>query len=158
MESRYPTVDLSNLRTMSVNDRVSKVHVQDFASCVGGEASVDHLLASLPDILAGRTVKTIVQRIASARKAGRAVVVAMGAHVIKCGLSPILCDLMRRGVVTALAINGAGAIHDSEIARFGQTSEDVVEGMRTGMFGMAHETAEFLNQSACIAHRRSWVW
>ena len=75
----------------------------------------------------------------------------MGAHVIKCGLSPIIADLMRRGVVTALAMNGAGAIHDSEIARFGHTSEDVVHGMRTGLFGMAQETADFLNSAACTA-------
>jgi deoxyhypusine synthase len=148
MSSKYPAVDLSSLRTMSIEERKSKVNVRDFSSPVGGGSRVEDLLESLPNILAGRTLRTVIDRIILARRGGRAVVLAMGAHVIKCGLSPILCDLMRRGIITTLALNGAGAIHDSEIARFGETSEDVVEGMRTGMFGMARETADFLNDGA----------
>jgi deoxyhypusine synthase len=151
MSSKFPAVDLSHLRTMSIADRKSKVDVSSFGRTLNAGARVDDLLKSLPDILAGRTIRVVVERIVQANRNGRAVVLAMGAHVIKCGLSPILCDLMRRGVITALAMNGAGAIHDSEIARFGQTSEDVVEGMRTGMFGMARETAEFLNEGALAA-------
>lgn len=153
MSSKYPAVDLTGLRTMSIDDRKSKVDVQDFSSPLGAGSRVEDLLESLPNILAGRTLRTVIDCIVAARRSRRAVVVAMGAHVIKCGLSPILCDLMRREVITALAMNGAGAIHDSEIARFGQTSEDVVDGMRTGMFGMARETADFLNDGARAAQQ-----
>lgn len=151
MTSRYPAVDLSRLRTTSIRERASKVDVRDFAKPHKTGASMADFLDSLPDILAGNSVRTVIDRIASAHEQGRAVVVAMGAHVIKCGLSPILVQLMERGVITALAMNGAGAIHDSEIARFGETSEDVVDGMRTGMFGMATETADFLNGAASTA-------
>jgi deoxyhypusine synthase len=152
-KSRYPTIDLSGLKTQSVFDRVSKVDVRDFAVPFCKGSSFLNFLESLPNILAGKALRAVVDRIVSARSQSRAVVVTMGAHVIKCGLSPILVDLMHRGVITALAMNGAGAIHDSEIARFGCTSEDVVDGIRTGMFGMAEETAEFLNTTAIVAAR-----
>lgn len=109
------------------------------------------LVDSLPRILAGSGLRTVVERLVQARQQSRAVVVAMGAHVIKCGLSTVLIDLLRRGAITALAMNGAGAIHDSEIARFGRTSEDVVEGMRSGEFGMARETADFVNTASLVA-------
>ncbi len=149
--SKYPSIDLSGLKTMPMAERTSKVSVRDFAVPHAPGGSVAELIESLPDILAGSGLRAAIDRVASARRRGRAVVVSMGAHVIKCGLSPILIDLMRRGVITALAMNGAGAIHDSEIARFGKTSEDVVDGMRTGLFGMASETADFLNSVAAIA-------
>lgn len=151
MTSKYPAVDLADLRTMSIADRKSKVDVRDFAKPYRAGSGLSEYMESMPNIFAGEWIRTVVERIASAHRAGKPVVVGMGAHVIKCGLSPILCDLMRRGVITALAMNGAGGIHDSEIARFGRTSEDVVEGMRTGMFGMAEETAEFLNGAAKAA-------
>lgn len=151
MASKFPAIDLSTLRTMSIKDRKSKVSVRDFASPPIPGSGFDEFLRSLPNILAGKSLRTVIGRVVRAHSQNRAVVVAMGAHVIKCGLSPILCDLMRRGVITALAMNGAGAIHDSEIARFGETSEDVVDGMRTGMFGMAKETADFLNEGATAA-------
>jgi len=136
---------------MSIADRASKVGKDDFASVHARGASVAEFIESFPDILAGRWVRTVMDRIVAARKNGKPCAVAMGAHVIKCGLSPIIIDLMRRGIITSLAMNGAGAIHDSEIAFFGKTSEDVVEGMRTGMFGMATETAAFLNDGARAA-------
>lgn len=151
MASKYPRIDLSGLKTMSIADRPSKVSKDDFASVHVRGASVAEFIDSFPDILAGRWVRTVMDRIVAARKNGKPCAVAMGAHVIKCGLSPIIIDLMRRGIVTSLAMNGAGAIHDSEIAFFGKTSEDVVEGMRSGMFGMATETAAFLNDGARAA-------
>lgn len=151
MTSKYPLVDLAGLRTMSIQDRKSKVDVRDFATPHLPGSGIDAFLESLPDIFAGRWVRNVIDRIAAAHQNGKPVVVTMGAHVIKCGLSPMLCDLMRRGVITALAVNGAGAIHDSEIARFGATSEDVVDGMLTGNFGMARETADFLNDGALAA-------
>ncbi|MCE5324534.1 hypothetical protein LLG46_14640 [bacterium] len=152
MSSKYPVVDPSNLRTMSICDRKSKVDVADFAEPHSPGAGVAQFFESLPNIFAGRWIRTVIERIVAAHRAGKPVVITMGAHVIKCGLSPMLCDLMRRGIITAIGMNGAGAIHDSEITRFGVTSEDVVDGMHTGMFGMAVETADFLNGSAKIAN------
>ncbi len=151
MTSKYPRIDLSQLKTMSIRNRTSKVSTADFARVHTPGSAVSEFIERLPDILAGRDVRTVMDRVAAARKSGKSVIVAMGAHVIKCGLSPIIIDLMRRGVITALAMNGAGAIHDSEITRFGHTSEDVVRGMRSGMFGMAVETADFVNSAARAA-------
>ncbi len=155
MASRYPEIDLSKLKRVPISERASKVHVGDFAAPLDPGSSVDELLESLPNILAGKTIRTLVERVADAHKRRRAVVVAMGAHVIKCGLSPIICELMRRGVITALATNGAGGIHDAEIALFGETSEDVADGLRSGTFGMARETACFLNEVAVAARDQS---
>lgn len=151
MPSKYPRIDLSELRTMSIADRQSKVSAEGFARTHETGSSVTSFIDSLPDILAGRWVRTVMDRIAAARAKGKPCAVAMGAHVIKCGLSPIIIDLMRRGVITSLSMNGAGAIHDAEIAFYGETSEDVVDGMRTGMFGMATETADFVNGCAVTA-------
>ena len=151
MASKYPRIDLSELKTMSIADRKSKVGISDFASVHEAGSSVSQFIERLPDILAGRWVRTVINRIADARRRSKPCAVAMGAHVIKCGLSPIIIDLMRRGIITSLALNGAGAIHDGEIAFFGETSEDVVDGMRTGMFGMATETADFVNNCARVA-------
>ena len=152
MTSKYRAVDLTNLKTMSIQDRKNKVNVSEFASPHKPGDNIVQYLENLPDIFAGRWVRTVIDRVAAAHKAGKPVVITMGAHVIKCGLSPMLCDLMRRGVITAVGMNGAGAIHDSEIARFGATSEDVVDAMHTGMFGMATETADFLNGAAKTAN------
>lgn len=151
MASKYQQIDLAQLKTMSIKDRKSKVSAADFASTFAPGSSFAGFLDTLPDILAGTWVRRVVDRIAAAHKAGKPCAVAMGAHVIKCGLSPILIDLMRRGIITSLSMNGAGAIHDSEIAFFGETSEDVVDGMRTGLFGMATETADFVNGCAIKA-------
>ena len=154
MTSKYPRIDLQRLKTMSVRDRKSKVNVGQFAAPHRAGAGVGQLIESLPDILAGRSVRDVIDAIAAAHTHRKPVVAAMGAHVIKCGLSPIVVDLLRRRVITALPLNGAGAIHDAEIALFGETSEDVVDGMRTGMFGMARETAEFLNGAAKTAQQQ----
>jgi hypothetical protein len=151
MPSRYPRIDLSDLKTTSIADRKSKVSADDFAATYTAGTSVSKFIDGLPDILAGRWVRTVMDRIVDARRRGKPCAVAMGAHVIKCGLSPVVIDLMRRGVITSLSMNGAGAIHDTEIAFFGETSEDVVEGMHTGLFGMATETADFVNGCASAA-------
>lgn len=155
MASKYPVIDLTNLRATSILDRKSKVDVNDFASPHKPGNAFQDFIDSLPDILAGRGIRSVIDRMVSAHKAGKPVVVAMGAHVIKCGLSPIIADMMRRGIITALAFNGAGAIHDSEIAYYGKTSEDVVDGMQTGTFGMARETADFINGCAKVARENN---
>ena len=104
-------------------------------------------VAGLPNILAARAFKAVVSAIVNARENKKHVVLSMGAHVIKTGLNPLVVDLMNRGLVTAVAMNGAGIIHDLELAMVGKTSEEVLEGLEKGAFGMAQETAAFLNEA-----------
>jgi hypothetical protein len=110
----------------------------------------------LPSILAAKDLKEIIERIAAAVREGKEVILAMGAHPIKVGLSPIIIDLMRRGIISAVALNGAGIIHDSETAMVGMTSEDVAEGLGQGRFGMAEETASFLNKAVSKGAEKGW--
>ncbi len=144
----HPQLDLSAVRTYSVRERENKVEVAAFAKNLAPDASFAAFFDSLPDILAGRELRAVVEAIVVAKKSGKRVLVTMGAHVIKVGLSPLLIDWMARGILDGLALNGAGAVHDSEVARFGQTSEDVGAGIKTGLFGMARETGEFVNGAA----------
>jgi hypothetical protein len=138
-------IDLSKIRTIPLDARKCKVTVKDFAGLPKKASSFKAFYDALPNILASRSFRALVDAIAAASKAKKAVIFMMGAHVIKCGLSPIIIDLMKRGVVKAVALNGAGIIHDTEIAMIGRTSEDVGEGIRDGSFGMAKETASFIN-------------
>lgn len=142
----YPEpLDFSGLHTYSVHGRYSKVSVNDFAAPVHPGMTVRQLLASLPAQLAGVDFPDLVSRIVIARRQQRPVILGMGAHVIKVGLNPILIDLMRRGIITAIALNGAGIIHDTEIAMVGRTSEEVADVLGAGAFGAAKETGEVLN-------------
>ena len=143
--SSVQPLDFSGLHTYSVHDRHSKVSIDDFAAPVRPGMSLRELLAGLPRQLAGADFPDLVERLAAARRAKRPVLVGMGAHVIKVGLNPVLIDLMRRGVITALALNGAGIIHDTEIAMVGRTSEEVADVLGAGAFGAARETGEVLN-------------
>lgn len=151
MPSAFEEFDLTGLRTRSIDDRVSKVDISAFATPHTPAGSVLGLLHSLPDILAGKDIRTVVHRIAGAARAKRPVILAMGAHVVKCGLGTVVGDLIRRGITTTVAVNGAGVIHDAEIALFGQTSEDVYPGLVDGSFGMTRETADFINSAARTA-------
>lgn len=142
----YPEpLDFSGLHTYSVHGRHSKVSVSDFAAPLHPGMTVRQLLASLPAQLAGADFPDLVSRIVTARRQQRPVILGMGAHVIKVGLNPILIDLMRRGIITAIALNGAGIIHDAEIAMVGRTSEEVADVLGAGAFGAAKETGEVLN-------------
>lgn len=153
--ANYPApLDFSGLHTYSVHGRHSKVSVDDFASPVQPGMTVRQLLAALPAQLAGADFPDLVQRIAAARRQGRPVILGMGAHVIKVGLNPILIDLMRRGILTAIALNGAGIIHDAEIAMVGRTSEEVADVLGAGAFGAARETGEVLNGAIVDGARR----
>lgn len=138
-------VDLSKIKTIRLNTRKCKVSVKDFAHLTKKGSGFRDFYASLPDILVAKNFKTVVDDIVAAHKKKKMVIVMMGAHVIKCGLSPLIIDLMKRKVVKALALNGAGIIHDTEVAMIGRTSEDVGEGIMDGSFGMAEETASFVN-------------
>ncbi len=141
-------IDLSRLKRHSLAERANLVAAADFARVVGLESTVGEFLDSLPDIHAGKRLKDLARAIAAARRAGSEVILGLGPHVLKCGLSPLVIDLMETRVVTAVAMNGAGAIHDFEIAAIGATSEDVGRALRDGSFGMARETAEFF-AAAC---------
>ncbi|CAK8721203.1 MAG: hypothetical protein CDV28_1463 [Candidatus Electronema aureum] len=142
-----PPLDFSGLNTYSLHERHSKVTVADFAQAVKPGMTVRELIANLPKQLAGKDFPELVERIAAAVISKRPVLVGMGAHVIKVGLAPILIDLMERGIISALALNGAGIIHDAEIAMVGRTSEEVANVLGAGAFGAARETGEVLNQA-----------
>lgn len=145
--SRYREVDLSRLRLVPLEKRESLVRVEDFARPLPRGAAAS-LLESLPGILAGTALREIVGAVIEARRTGRPVIVMAGGHVVKTGVTPGLVAWMEAGLLSALALNGAAAIHDAEIALFGRTSEDVQAGLRAGSFGMAAETAEFMNGAA----------
>ena len=137
--------DLSAIRTIPVARRPNKVRTEEFARPPRDDRSFHAFLASLPDVLAARDLLAIADAIAGAARNKRGVVAMLGGHVIKTGLAPLIIDLMRRGVITQLAMNGSAAIHDYEVARFGATSEDVAAGLRDGTFGMAEETGREMN-------------
>jgi hypothetical protein len=141
----YEEFDLSGVRTYPLASRHSKAKVEDFARPWSPGGSFQTWFDGLPALLGARDVRRVVQAIVEARRRGRGVVWGIGAHVIKTGVSPVLVDLMQRGFVSALAMNGAGAIHDFEVALVGATSEDVDEALGPGRFGMAEETGAGLN-------------
>ncbi|MBM3307179.1 MAG: hypothetical protein FJY74_02510 [Candidatus Eisenbacteria bacterium] len=153
MSSRFREVDLRKLRVVSIEERGGTVTVDRFATPHAVEAAVDGFLESVPDLFAGREFRQVAAAVVNAARARRPVVVMFGAHFVKCGLSRLLIDLMERGVVTALATNGAGAIHDAEIAMWGKTSEDVRDGLTSGLFGACRETAELLNGAVARGSR-----
>ncbi|MCP4111806.1 MAG: hypothetical protein GY749_40820 [Desulfobacteraceae bacterium] len=140
----FEPIDLSKLKTYSLSDRKSKVSTDDFAKTWKKGAGFKYFLDTLPNILAASDIKEVISSVATAYLNKKTVVFAMGAHVIKVGLNPIVIDLMERGIITAVAMNGAGIIHDFEIALTGQTSEDVAASLGDGAFGMARETCGFL--------------
>jgi hypothetical protein len=141
----YEDFDLSGIRTYPLASRNSKAKAADFAKPLHG--GVGAFVESLPDILAAADLKAVVRAIADAKQAGRGIVWGLGAHVIKCGLGPVIVDLMERGFVSAIATNGAAVIHDFEVALAGATSEDVDGTLGTGQFGMADETGRLLNEA-----------
>ncbi len=150
----YPKpFSFEKLNTYSLYERPSKVGIKDLGRPVQAGMGMKDFLASLPSQLAARDLLEIAKRWAKAVRQGRKVIFAMGAHVIKVGLTPLLIDLMERGLVSAFALNGAGIIHDSELAMAGKTSEDVASVLGSGEFGAARETGQFLNQAIGVACR-----
>ncbi len=145
MPFQYEEFDLSGIRTYPLKSRSSKARADQFARPYRPGSGIPGLLASLPSVLAAADFRAVVDAILDARAAGRGIVWGFGAHVVKTGLSPVLVDLMERGFVSALATNGAGIIHDFEIALIGATSEDVEAELGAGRFGMADETGRLLN-------------
>jgi hypothetical protein len=142
---KYEPLSFSGLNTYSVHDRFSKVTVDNFAKPLAPGSSLKEFIASLPDQLLGIDFPELVERLTQSHKNKRPIMVGMGAHVIKVGLNPILIDLMEKGIITSIAFNGAGIVHDTEIAMVGRTSEEVGDVLGSGAFGAAKETGEVVN-------------
>lgn len=140
-------IDLSGLRTVSLHDRGGKVQFKDFAKPYQAGSGISGLIASLPHILAGDSLRAVIDAIDAAREKQKPIIWGMGGHVIKCGLAPVLIDLMQRGFATAFAMNGSASIHDFEIALAGHTSEDVEAALPDGRFGAAEETGREWNRA-----------
>ena len=147
--------DLSAVRTVPIARRPNKVRAEEFAALPPAtNRTFAAFIDALPDVLVARDFRRVVDAIAQAKRRGRGVVVMLGGHVVKTGLAPLLIDLMRRGIITHLGMNGSAAIHDYEVARFGGTSEDVAAGLRDGTFGMAEETGRGLNEAFVLGMER----
>ncbi|MGB2899903.1 MAG: hypothetical protein WBB89_11605 [Candidatus Acidiferrum sp.] len=146
-------ITLGAVHAYPLASRKSKVSVRDFARPSAANTSLTKFLDSLPDILAAEDIRHLLSAIHSARKQRKAILWGIGGHVIKVGLGPILIDLMKRGFISGIAMNGAALIHDFEITLAGNTSEDVEAGLGEGQFGMAAETGQYINEIAKVSHR-----
>lgn len=155
--TKYKIKPLSpdKVKTYSLESRKSKVGTQTFAKVLTGDETISTFVDSLPDILAGKDFKTLIKKAKKAKEGNKPIIFAMGAHVIKVGLNPLIIDLMKFGWINALALNGAGIIHDFEIAFAGQTSEDVAVQIKDGSFGMAKETGEYLNRAIAKGSKKN---
>ncbi len=142
-----PPINVADLKTYPLKRRHSKVRLSDFASSWKRGGSFKQFLRSLPDILAVKTLREVVDAISRAHRRGKPVILGMGAHPVKVGLNPVIVDLMERGVISAVAMNGAVIIHDFELALLGHTSEEVDAEIDSGRFGMAEETGRMLNEA-----------
>ena len=147
--AKVKPVSLKGLKTYPLDKRKSLVDARDFGTLADGAGAVD-FINSLPRIYAGRDLRALIRDIARAHRAGKQVVAALGGHVVKVGCGPVLIDLIERGVITAVACNGAAAIHDYELSLIGKTSEDVAASLQDGSFGMARETAQAFAEAALI--------
>lgn len=145
MKKPREPVNISSVTTYPLQDRINKVSVRDFATLPESKIDLSSFLASLPNILKGTDFLALVDDIVAAYRNEKPVIVMMGGHVIKCGLSPLLIALAKLGVITSFAFNGASSIHDFEIALIGETSEDVSDYLQTGKFGMWEETGQLMN-------------
>jgi hypothetical protein len=143
----------NGLSTYPLAERDSKVSIRDFGRTWRPGGRFSEFLDTLPSVLAGSDLREVIAAVSTAARGGYVVAMAMGAHVIKVGLNPLVIDWMERGVLSAVAMNGAGIIHDMELAMAGKTSEDVAAGLGSGTFGMARETGEFLSEAVRKAHR-----
>src|SRR5271170_4700192 len=148
-----PPLTFGAVHTYPLSSRKSKVSVRDFAKPATGNVSLTKFLDSLPNFLAAQDLRQLLAAIHRARKQRAPILWGIGGHVIKVGLGPVLIDLMRRGFVSGIAMNGAALVHDFEIALAGNTSEDVEAAIGEGHFGMAAETGEYVNEISKLAAR-----
>jgi hypothetical protein len=152
---RHPQADLSKIKTISIRSRGSKVEISGFGRPFDPRRdSFARFVDSMPSFLAATDLRAFADRVAGARGGGMPFIVMLGAHVVKVGLSPVIIDLIDRGVITCVAMNSAAAIHDAETALFGVTSEDVAERLTDGTFGMSKETGSFINGALLRGFRK----
>ena len=152
--SQYPEIDLTGIKTYSATQRQSKVNVEAIAKPMAAGKSFKNFMDSLPSILKAEDIKHVARAVVKAKKKQKPIIAMIGGHVIKTGCSPIMADLTKKGFITHLASNGAAGIHDTELARFGHTSEDVGPHLEDGSFGMASDTASLVNQAAILAKNK----
>jgi len=143
--SKYKEIDLKKIKTYPIDQRYSKVNINAFAK--KGKVKVNDFFNCLPDILAAKDLKELILTCKKARENHKPIIIGLGAHIIKCGLAPLLIEMMEEDFVSAFVCNGAVAIHDYEIASFGKTSEDVSSALSDGSFGMAEETVKGINEA-----------
>ncbi len=147
MTHPFKPLDFKGVRTYPLSGRASKVDLRQFGGVHAAGGTFSAFLSSLPDVLAGKEIREVISAVAAAARGGRTVLFGMGAHVVKVGLSPVVIDLMERGVISAVATHGAGVVHDLELAMAGKTSEDVGKALEDGTFGMVRDTGDFLNRA-----------
>ncbi|MCJ7577606.1 MAG: hypothetical protein MUO91_04065, partial [candidate division Zixibacteria bacterium] len=153
--THYGRIDLKKVKTYSIKRSPRKTQIKNFGKPLSSESDISSFLESLPKCLKADDFRKLLNSIAKAKRRGKPIIFMFGAHVIKCGLSPVLIDLMQNGFISLLATNGAGAIHDFEIALWGKTSEEVERSIQDGSFGMAKETAEIFNQISLLAQKEN---
>ena len=144
----FPPLELDRIRTYSIKERPSKVSIKSFGRPWVKGGRVTEWIERLPDLLAAKDLKEIVQRLARAADTGRTIILAMGGHPIKVGLAPVIIDLMERGIISLVAVNGSVMIHDTEVALTGATSEDVAASIGSGDFGMVRETSAVIQAAS----------
>lgn len=155
-KKKIEPLDFSQVKTYPLKNRKNLVRKENFAKPPSEPATFAQFFSSLPEILASDNLRKIVRKILAAKVKGKPVVWGMGAHVIKVGLTPYLIRLMDKGFISFIALNGAGIIHDVEVALIGETSEDVGESLRNGSFGFARETGELINGALLEAKENGW--
>ena len=155
MPKKFKPLDLSKIKTYSLSDRSSKVSTADFAKTSQKGASFKDFMNGLPNILAGSDLRSVISATAAAAGNNKTIILGMGAHVIKVGLNPVVIDLMERGIITCVAMNGAGIVHDVELSMAGHTSEDVATAIADGSFGMAEDTGVFLGNALAESRQDS---
>ena len=150
-DDSFAPIDLKGVKTYPLSSRSSKVSLDDFAKPIDPASSIENFISSLPDILAAKNLKLLVEQVWRARDLKKPIIWGIGGHVIKTGLAPLLIDLMKHGYLTAVTANGSVLVHDAEIALVGSTSEDVDATLSEGVFGAAEETGQLLNDAANTA-------
>ena len=143
----YNEIDLNAIKTYSINERKSKVNISEFAKCSKKGQSFSQFFDSLPNILKSKDLLALIDDIIAAINNDKPIIIMMGAHVIKCGLNPLLIRFIELGIINCIALNGAGVIHDTELAYWGNTSEDVGQALNDGSFGMVQETPATINNA-----------
>lgn len=145
--SKYKQINLESIKTVSITERKSKVQTEDFIKSFSPDENFSNFVNSLPNILVAKDFKEFSEKFASAVINKKNISLMMGAHLIKVGLGPLIIELIKNGMISSVSMNGAGVIHDSELALWGQTSEDVAVNLQNGTFGMCRETAQFINSA-----------